>query len=125
MVGRGGSCSRSFANILSLPFSVYQMFQKAKLSSMSLFIFHEKSKYKLHLLQLLQLLRLLQLLHPLQILLATTVLARHCGLVVYMAFSHEVRARGAAWSVTQSSFKDGGVSRGYCHRRRNKRSLCG
>lgn len=47
MVGRGGSRSRSFANILSLPFSVYQMFQKAKLSCMSLFIFHEKSKYKL------------------------------------------------------------------------------
>ena len=48
MVGRGGSRSRSFANILSLPFSVYQMFQKAKLSCVSLFIFHEKSKYKQH-----------------------------------------------------------------------------
>lgn len=38
MVERGGTRSLSFANILSLPFSVYQMFQKAKLlACLSLF----------------------------------------------------------------------------------------
>lgn len=53
-VGMGGSRIRlakmSFKNIPSLPFSIYQMFQKAALSCMIffLFIFLEKSKFKLH-----------------------------------------------------------------------------
>ena len=47
----------------------------------------------LQLLHLLQLLQLLQLLHALQAPhVPIQVLERHCGLVVYMAFSHEVRA---------------------------------
>ena len=38
-----------FKNIPSLPFSIYQMFQKAELSCIIfLFIFLEKSKFKLH-----------------------------------------------------------------------------
>ena len=53
-VGMGGSLIRlvkmGFKNIPSHPFSIYQMFQKAELSCIIffLFIFLEKSKFKLH-----------------------------------------------------------------------------
>lgn len=75
-----------------------------------LFIFLEKSKFKLHYVSQCNFPSPPPLIKPNKTLLHSTPV---------MSLAQQ------AQSVTQSSFKDGGVSRRCCHRWRNKRSLCG
>ena len=111
MVGRGGSCSRSFGQnrfykiFYLFHFQFINFFKRLNFLACLCLFFTKNLNLNCTMLQ-----NVIFLLHPDKTLLHPTPV---------MSLAQQAR------SVTQSCFKDGGVSRRCCHRWRNKRSLCG